>query len=520
MPFEKELEELQRRKKKALEMGGPEKVKRQHDKGKLTARERVSRLLDPNSFFEVGMLNCSDVPGMEGKTPADSKIAGFGKIEGRTVSIVANDFTVLAATSSRVAGKKEGEVKLQAVRRGFPVIYLGEAGGARMPDIMGAKGLASIGGGGFDTFLQLMSRVRKTPMVTAIMGECYGMPTWMACLSDFVVQVKGSAMGVSGPRVLGLAISEKITDEELGGWKVHCEVTGNSDRVAEDEAECFSIIREFLSYMPSHGDEPPPVKPVPKDSGSRMDRILDMLPEKRNRVYDMNKILQTIVDGGVLFPLKPLFGKSVITSLARMGGKVVGIVANQPYFNAGAMDTNGIDKVISFLVLCDSFNIPLLFFHDTPGFLVGQEAERNRVGARVMNYMNALGQITVPKISIIIRKTYGMAFWNMGGSGCATDFLVAWPTAEMSFVAPEIAANVVSGGKMQNAPELTAQKDQIIQQMLKDSAPYPAAGMHYLQDVIDPCETRNYIIRALDICRDLRTNGVGQHKLANWPTKF
>ena len=251
-----------------------------------------------------------------------------------------------------------------------------------------------------------------------------------------------------------------------------------------------------------------------------MGRILDLLPEKRNRVYDMNKILQTIVDGGVLFPLKPLFGKSVITSLARMGGKVVGIVANQPYFNAGAMDTNGIDKVISFLVLCDSFNIPLIFFHDTPGFLVGKEAERNRVGARVMNYMNALGQITVPKISIIIRKTYGMAFWNMGGSGCATDFLVAWPMAEMSFVAPEIAANVVFGGKMQETQEVLAQKDQFTQQMLKDSAPYPAAGMHYLHDVIDPRETRNYIIRALDICRDLRQEGVGQHKLANWPTKF
>jgi acetyl-CoA carboxylase carboxyltransferase component len=520
MPFEKELEELQRRKKKALEMGGPEKVKRQHDRGKLTARERIDRLLDPGTFLEVGQLNHSDIPGMEDKTPADSKIGGFGKIEGRTVAVVANDFTVLAATSSRVAGHKEGEIKGISLRKGFPLVYLGEAGGARMPDIMGSRGMGSFGGGGFDTFLQLNSRVRKSPMVTAIMGECYGMPTWMACLSDFVVQVKGSAMGVSGPRVLELAISEKISDEELGGWKVHAEITGNSDRVAENEEDCFAIVREFLSYMPSHGDEPPPVKPVPKDSGSRMDRILDMLPEKRNRVYDMNKILQTLVDGGVLFPLKPLFGKSVITSLARMGGKVVGIVANQPYFNAGAMDTNGIDKVISFLVLCDSFNIPLLFFHDTPGFLVGKEAERNRVGARVMNYMNALGQITVPKISIIIRKTYGMAFWNMGGSGCATDFLVAWPTAEMSFVAPEIAANVVFGGKMQNTPELTAQKDQIIQQMLKDSAPYPAAGMHYLHDVIDPCETRNYIIRALDICRDLRTNGVGQHQLANWPTKF
>ena len=519
MPFEKELEELKRRKEKALQMGGPEKIKRQHEKGKLTARERIARLLDPDTFFEVGILNTSDMPGMEDKTPADSKIGGFGKIDGRTVAVVANDFTVLAATSSRVAGHKEGEIKGQAVRRGFPTIYLGEAGGARMPDIMGAKGLASIGGGGFDTFLQLMSRVRKSPMITAILGECYGMPTWMACLSDFVIQVKGSAMAVSGPRVLELAISEKITDEDLGGWKVHAQVTGNSDRVAETEEECFALIRDFLSYLPSHCDEPPPRKPVPEGSGSRMDRILDLLPEKRNRVYDMNKILQTLVDGGILFPLKPLFGKCVITSLARMDGRVVGIVASQPWFNAGAMDTDGIDKVMSFLVLCDSFNIPVLFFHDTPGFLVGKEAERNRVGARVMNYMNVLGQMTVPRVAVIVRKTYGMAYWNLGGSGCATDFLVAWPTAEMSFVDPEIAANVVFAGKIQETPELAAQKEKFIQQMIEDSRPYPAAGMHYIHDVIDPRETRDYIIRALEISEDRRTGGVGQHRLANWPTK-
>ena len=226
------------------------------------------------------------------------------------------------------------------------------------------------------------------------------------------------------------------------------------------------------------------------------------------------------MDGGTLFPLKPLFGKSVITSLARIGGEVVGIVANQPFANAGAMDTNGIDKVISFLVLCDFFNISLLFFHDTPGFLVGRAAERNRVGARVMNFMNALGQITVPKLSIIARKSYGMAFWNMAGSGCGTDFLVAWPTAEMSFVAPEIAANVVFAGKLQESPELIAQKEQFVEQMIKDSAPYPAAGMHYIHDVIDPRDTRNYVIRALQICRDRRTAGVSQHRLANWPTKF
>ncbi len=210
----------------------------------------------------------------------------------------------------------------------------------------------------------------------------------------------------------------------------------------------------------------------------------------------------------------------MITSLARIGGRVVGIIANQPYFNAGAMDTDGIDKVISFLCLCDSYNIPLLFFHDTPGFLVGKEAERRRVGARVMNYMNALGQITVPKISIIVRKTYGMAFWNMAGSGCATEVLVAWPTAEMSFVDPEIGANVVFAGKLQSSPELTAQREKLVQRLIEDSAPYPAAGMHYLHDVIDPRETRNYIVHALEICRDRRTGGIGQHRLANWPTKF
>jgi len=493
---------------------------KQHAKGRLSVRERIDKLLDPDSFFEVGMFNHSDVDGMEEKTPADSKVGGYGKIDGRQVVVMANDFTVLAATSSRVAGRKEGELKVLAARRGHPVIYLGEAGGARMPDIMGSKGLASFGGGYFESYLNIMSRVRKTPMVTAIMGECYGMPTWMACLSDFVVQVKGSAMGVSGPRVLEIALGEKVTDEELGGWKVHAEITGNVDRVAENEEECFGTIRKFLSYMPSHNNETPPESPIPEGSGAEMDKILDFLPEKRNRAYDMHHILRCIVDRESLFIIKPMFGMSVITALARVNGSVVGIIANQPMFNAGAMDTDGIDKVISFLCLCDSFNVPLLFFHDIPGFLVGKEAERRRVAARVMNYMNALGLLTVPRISIIVRKTYGMAFWNMCGSGCGTDFIVAWPSAEMSFVDPAIAANVVYGGKLSDADRNSEEWQSLLQKMVDDASPYGAAGMHYIHDVIDPAETRNYIARALEITRNNIRNGIGEHKLANWPTKF
>ena len=520
MPFDKELEELEKRRAKALQMGGAEKIKKQHDKGKLSARERLDQLLDSGSFIEVGIFNHSDVSGMEEKTPADSKVGGYGKIGGRQVVVISNDFTVLAATSSRVAGRKEGELKLLAAHRGHPVIYLGEAGGARMPDIMGSAGLASYGGGGFDTYLQIMSRVRQTPMITAIMGECYGMPTWMACLSDFVVQVKGSAMGVSGPRVVEMALGEIVTDEELGGWQVHAEITGNVDRVAENEAECFQLIRQYLSYMPAHCEEHPPTAPVPEDSGCGMDQILDFLPEKRNRGYDMHRILNCIVDSDSLFPIKPSFGKSVITALGRINGSVIGMVANQPMFNAGAMDTDGIDKVISFLCLCDSFNIPLIFFHDIPGFLVGKSAERKRVAARVMNYMNALGLLTVPRISIIVRKTYGMAFWNMCGSGCGADFLVAWPSAEMSFVDPAIAANVVYGGKPSAADKGSDEWQSLVQQLVDDASPYGAAGKHYIHDVIDPKETRNYIIDALEISYNHRRKGIGEHKLANWPTKF
>ena len=520
MPFEKEMKELEQRRAKALQMGGSDKIKKQHDQGKLTARERIDHLLDKDSFLEVGMFNHSDIPGMEDKTAADSKIAGFGKIDGRQVAIVSNDFTVLAATSSRIAGRKEGELKALAARRGYPVVYLGEAGGARMPDIMGSAGLASFGGGGFDTFLQTMSRVRQSPMVTAILGECYGMPTWMACLSDFVVQVKGSAMGVSGPRVVEMALGEEVSDEELGGWRVHSEITGNVDRVAENEEECFQIIRQYLAYMPSHNDQQPPGAPVPDGSGLEMKRILDYLPEKRNRGYDMHQILNCIVDKGSLFPLKPTFGKSVITSLARINGSVVGIIANQPMFNAGAMDTDGIDKVTSFLCLCDSFNIPLIFFHDIPGFLVGKAAERKRVAAKVMNYMNALGLLSVPKISIIVRKTYGMAFWNMCGSGCATDFLVAWPSAEMSFVDPDIAANVVYGGKPSASDKESDEWQALKKQLVDDASPYGAAGKHFIHDVIDPRETRDYIIRALEISFNARREGISEHRLANWPTKF
>jgi acetyl-CoA carboxylase carboxyltransferase component len=259
---------------------------------------------------------------------------------------------------------------------------------------------------------------------------------------------------------------------------------------------------------------------VPEGSGSNAERILEYVPEKRNRTYDMHRVLRCIVDTDSLFPLKPLFGKSVITALARIQGRVIGIVANQPLVQAGAMDTDGIDKVVSFLCLCDSFNVPLVFLQDIPGFLVGKEAEHRRVAARVINFMNALALLTVPKISIIVRKTYGMAYQNMGGTGCGSDFLVAWPTAEMSFIEPETAANVQFGGKVPTSDRDREEWQRTVQQLIMDTSPYGAAGLHYIHDVIDPRETRDYIHRSLEISENRYARGIGEHKLASWPTKF
>ena len=514
MAFEKLLEELQMRKDKALGQGGPKRVQKQHDKGRLTARERIDRLLDPGTFIEFGMLACSDMPGMEEMTPADGLITGYGLISGRQIGIIANDFTVLASTNARIYTKKAKQMRDEVEKRGFPLVWLGESGGGRLPDIQGAKGIISLVVGDQRSVFSQYSHIRKTPWVTAIMGQCNGVPTWQACLSDFVVQVKGSTLSVAGVRALRRIIAATYSDEDMGGWEVHAEVTGITDQVAEDEDDCFRIIKEFLDYMPSNNKELPPLRPVPEGSGENMGHILDILPEKRTRAYDMYKIIKTMVDGGKVFDLKPFFGKTIITCLARIDGRVVGFIASQPLVNGGAMDTDALDKMTSFMCLCDSFNIPLIFLHDTPGFLVGKEAELKKVGLKVTNAMTALAQVTVPKISIVIRKSYGQAMFSMCGPSAGPDFIVAWPTVEISFLDPFVAADIAYG----SLPD--EEREVLTQEMVKDSRPYLLAQGYHIQDIIDPRDTRNYIINVLTIIRNSKDQGIGKHLLANWPTKF
>ncbi len=514
MVFEKMIDELKNRQAKALQQGGPEKIKRHHEQGKLTARERIDKLLDSGSFMEFGMLCTSDMPGMQDKTPADSVVLGFGSIDGRKVAVIANDFTVLASTDARIKIKKMFQFKTMVKKYAVPLIWLGEAGGARLPDSQGADNMLNLAGDEPDALMPEYIHFREHPVIFAAMGECHGLADFQACVADFVIQVKGSSIAVSGPRALGRAIGESYSSEEMGGWELHSHVTGMTDRVAENEEQCFGLIKKFLDYMPSTNKECPPVKTVPEDSGKRMGKIVEILPGNRKRTYDMHKIIECIVDRGEYFELKPDFGNMLITCLARINGYVVGIIANNPLVNAGATNTDALDKHTNFLCLCDSFNIPILFLTDTPGHLTGMDAERNRVGAKVVTNLQALFQVTVPRISIVIRKAFGQGALNMSGTGTGPDFYVAWPSAEIGFMDPLIAADVIYGG----LPE--QERQQMVDKMMADTSPFPAAEKYCLQDIIDPLETRTYLIKTLDIIHNTKNKGIGNHLLSNWPTKF
>ena len=510
MAFEKELAQFEARRAKAMAMGGEAKLAQRKAQGILNARERIDLLADPGTFLESGLFGVSHIPQARDKSPADGKVAGFAKIDGREVGIVSNDFTVMGASSSDVNTSKVGHVKKVATGRGLPMIFLGESTGARMPDVMGAAGIM-----GGDRPTQYL-RKRETPWVSAVLGHCYGSSSWYAALGDFVVMRKGAITAVSSVKLTAMAISEAVDPEELGGWKMHTEVTGMVDLAVDTDEEALAAVRRFLSYLPSHHNESPPVHPVPPESGKEGHRILEILPESRTKVYDVRKILKLIYDADSLFELKPRFGRTVVTALARLDGKTVGIVANNPFVKGGAIDPDSCDKVVSFLVLCDSFIIPLIFMADQPGFLIGVEGERAGAIGKVMNWMNAISLVTVPKISVNMRKSYGQAVLNMGGAGNA-DEVVAWFTAELNFMDPRSAVTVVHGVTEKDNPE---RFQVLLTEMSKDSSAYDAAATNAVHAVINPADTRDYLIRILEVHRLRMSGGIGQHLMRTWPTSY
>lgn len=511
MNFEKQMKKYHEKRQAAMAMGGEAKLAAKKAGGELNARERIDYLLDGGTFQEMGLFAHSDQPGMEDRSPGDGKIIGFGKIEGRPVSVVSLDLTVLGASSANTNGKKMGYIKRISCSRGLPAIFLSEAGGARMPDYMGARGMVAMG---MDP--TQYQRLREAPWVSCLLGPCYGSPTWYASMSDFVVIRKGAVMAVSSPKVTSLATGEDTPGEEMGGWQIHSEITGLVDMVAETDQEAIDMAKQFLSYLPSNAKQPPPIVPVPPGSGKDMDKILSYVPEEPRRAYDMRRIIRCIVDGGELFELKEGFGRAAVTALTRIGGRTVGVIANNTIHLGGALDADACEKITSFLVLCDSYNIPILMLVDTPGFLVGKAGERRKVTGKIINFMNALTLVTVPKITIIVRKTYGQAFLNMGG-GRNSDTIVAWPSAEISFMAPETGVNVVYNLRREDDPEAFAEKFRLLN---KDTEPWSAAGIFNVNDVIDPAGTRDWLITMLEYHHNYRSNGVGEHMMHCWPTSY
>jgi acetyl-CoA carboxylase carboxyltransferase component len=509
-----QLRELEQRQQQAMALGGADKIARQHAKGRQTARERIAALVDAGSFEELGLLAHSDLPEAADKTPADGKIAGFGAIGGRTVFVGADDVTVMAGSGGRVGVGKLYKGMEYAARKGYPCVQLGDAGGARVPDIMGSAGMMSM----VYPIKEAPPRRRRVPLITAIMGECFGGSAWTASVSDIVIQVKGTVMCVSGSSILEIATAEATPDSELGGWELHAKTTGQVDLFAESEADCIALIRRALAYFPDSAGELPPVTRVRGESERRIDNIFELVPEQPRMAYDMHRLIEAVADPGSVLELKPWFDGSLITALARIDGHVVGILANNPRVTAGAMGPGACQKAVSFICLCDSFHIPLVFLHDTPGFFVGKRAEEGAMPLRIMNFIEALHQSTVPRISVIVRKSYGMAHCNMAGGNMGSDLVLAWPIADVSFMAPNVAVNVVYGRKLAQMENAAAARDALAEEIGRANAPWGAAGLNYIDRVIDPRDTRIELVRALRRARGSDgQGGRSQRLLANWP---
>jgi acetyl-CoA carboxylase carboxyltransferase component len=502
-----------RRDKIRTELGGRSKVESLHASGQSTVRDRIGRLLDPGSFIEIGTFSESARPEDKGTTPGDGKVGGHGLIDGQVVTVAGDDVTVKRGSSSLIGSRKLHRLFDQALAAGNPFVYLGETGGARIPDTIGAVGHTSL-----NSFPDYTLRQRRIPLATAIVGPSFGGSSLISAMSDFVVQVRGTCLSVTSPRVIEIATGEKATMEEIGGVDVHLRITGQIDVAADDEALAFGYIRRFLSYLPPNAwTAPPRSAPRPPKGGPD---IADIVPERRSRAYDMHLVIEQLVDGGEFLELKPKYGRSMITALARIDGYPVGIVASQPMFEAGSIGPGACEKLCQFLPLCDSFGIPLLFLHDTPGFLVGKQVEHRGILQKAIRLQEALVLASVPKISVVIRKSFGLAHQVLNGANMGADYLLAWPGAEIGFMDPKVGANVIyypelAELELEERPEVLNKR---AAEVAAGTSPLDAAGVLNIDEVIEPGETRSRIAARLRQLDGRQLRPLAERRLAGWPT--
>jgi acetyl-CoA carboxylase carboxyltransferase component len=497
------VEDLHERRARARLGGGPDRIARQHEQDKLTARERIDLLLDAGTFTELGIhagIHFS-VRGLEDReAPADGVITGYGRVDGRLVAVAAYDFTVMAGSMGTTGEMKVGRLRELALTKRMPFVWLLDSAGARIQEAVG-----SLFAGSGALFREEVLASGVIPQVAALMGPCAAGTAYIPGLADFVPMVKGrGSMALAGPHLVRAAVGEDVTQEELGGSRVHCRKSGVGDLEVADDEECIARIREYLSYFPSHCEEPPPVRAT-EDPADRMDEeLLDVLPESNRKPYDMYDVIRHVVDDGRWLDLKPQWAKTIITCLARMGGRPVGILANQPRQLGGILDNDAADKAARFVNLCDAFGIPLLFLVDVPGFMVGTKVEAAGIIRHGAKMLHAVAAATVPKITVVVRKAYGAGYYVMCGRAYEPDLIVAWPTAEISVMGAEGAVEIVFRKQVEEAEDPVARRAELVAAYQGLIDVYRAAGNDMVDDVIDPRETRPTVIRALEMAAGKR----------------
>jgi acetyl-CoA carboxylase carboxyltransferase component len=494
------IAESRRRHAEALEMGGPQAVDRHRASGRLPVRERIALLLDEGSWFETAAL-AQPERRTEKKVPGDGVVTGFGRVDGRTVGLIGIDASVLAGTTAPVSMRKQGRLIEQAQRFGYPLVLLCDADGGRIPDVMGWRfsGLPL----DFKTFLKPRPGEPPVPRAAAVLGPSYGDSALHASTAHFVVMVSSAAIALSGPSVVEAAIGEQLTDAELGGPD-GAQRCGNAHMAVEAEADAFDAIAAFLSYLPSSAAGPAPVAPAAAPATDPAE-LASIVPSSTRSAYDMFRVLEAIADRDSIFPWGAGWGPSLITALARIEGQPAGIVASQPLTGAGALDPAALAKETKFVDLCDTFNLPLVFLHDVPGLMIGTQAERGGILHAYEAVVSRIAAALVPKVGVVLRKAYGGGHFAMGGRPTHPDFLFAWPSAELGFMAPEAGIRTVYRRRMEAvlAEQGPAARDALVAELMADwmadSEPWEAAAHLSLDDIIDPAATRDVIARALDV---------------------
>jgi acetyl-CoA carboxylase carboxyltransferase component len=497
------VDDLHERRDEARRGGGEERIARQHEQDKLTARERLALLIDHGTFVELGIHGRPHFSqrAMEGRdAPADGVITGYGKVDGRLVAVAAYDFTVMAGSMGMTGELKVSRLRELALGKRIPMVWLLDSAGARIQEAAG-----SLFAGSGHLFREEVIASGVVPQVAALMGPCAAGTAYIPGLADFVPMVKGrGSMALAGPHLTKAVTGEDVTQEELGGARVHTRVSGVADLEVDSDESCIAAIRSYLSFFPSNCEEAPPRREVGDPPERAEEDLLDILPDSPRHPYDMYELIRRIVDDGEWFDLKPRWARTIITCLARMGGRPVGIVANQPKHLGGILENDSADKAARFINLCDAYGVPLLFLMDVPGFMVGTKVEQAGIIRHGAKMLYAVSRATVPKVTVIVRKAYGAGYYVMCGKAYEPDLIVAWPSAEISVMGPEGAVNIIFRKQIEASEDPDAARAEMIEGIRKTIDPYIAAGNAMIDDVIDPRETRPIVIRALEMAQTKR----------------